>query len=436
MSASVQFGNSTFTHNGSRYTVDVRFVYKNGNEERNVVLGTSNILDVEINTVLNRLFTNGFVIYRDINGDVGRMIGIFNNVCMVTMYSYESQINGGVITWIPSQTQKFSHSFIVDNITIVDNDAESITYCIYLTGSEYFKMLNHVSYSDYGNEQKKTVMQIIGEMLTKYGKVEIDDSFTKITSDVKMNYISNGMDTVMTSIDYLMQKQFFIADNTEKTMKFLIYDFIDNKYKAFQIGQTPITQFSGTTLSFNNTSISELMQQDAIKLGSISDNRKSDINHNISQITIRNYDINSNTFGYKTYSSQQIVNFMAGQSNKNVKMTNVDPTENSFITRDVSDWDNDINVYNDMVDVFMNYDSVLINIGGAIGRRLMDCFNIAIDSRPDTIPSDKTTEYDDYMSRYKQLQGGWYITKIRYIIKPNESIFHQNLQLSRVGTNR
>jgi hypothetical protein len=121
-------------------------------------------------------------------------------------------------------------------------------------------MLNHVSYSDYDIEKQKTLMQIISEILTKFGKVKIDDSFTKIISDVKMNYISSGMDTVMSSIEYLMQKQFFISDNIEKNMKFLIYDFISDIYKTFQIGQTPISNQSGTILSFNKTSIQEMVQ--------------------------------------------------------------------------------------------------------------------------------------------------------------------------------
>jgi hypothetical protein len=267
-------------------------------------LGSSNILDVEIDTKINKLFIDGFVIYRDTNGDVGRMIGIFNNVCTVTLIKYDSEKNGDTITWVANEEQKFSHSFMVDNISIVDNDSDSITYCIYLTGHEYFKMLNHVSYSDYDIEKQKTLMQIISEILTKFGKVKTDDSFTKITSDVKMSYISSGMDTVMSSIEYLMQKQFFISDNIEKNMKFLIYDFISDIYKTFQIGQTPISNQSGTILSFNKTSIQEMVQQDAIKLASISDCRRSDINHSISQITIRNYDIDSNTFSYKTYSSQ------------------------------------------------------------------------------------------------------------------------------------
>jgi hypothetical protein len=78
----------------------------------------------------------------------------------------------------------------------------------------------------------------------------------------------------------------------------------------------------------------------------------------------------------------------------------------------------------------MGWDSIIVDTGGIIGRKLLDIVNLALDNRME-LKNTSTNQSDEQLSRYKQLQGGWYITKIRYIIKASRGIFTQNLQLSR-----
>lgn len=129
-----------------------------------------------------------------------------------------------------------NHSFLVDNIEIVKNDETAITYTIHLTGIEYQTLLNHVDYTDYNQDSPKNLVELLKTMLVEYGKGEVDDDFEKVQSGVRFHYMSSGNDTVQTSIDYILQKQFFISDKTDSGLKFLTYDIMDGKFKIFQIG--------------------------------------------------------------------------------------------------------------------------------------------------------------------------------------------------------
>lgn len=71
----------------------------------------------------------------------------------------------------------------------------------------------------------------------------------------------------------------------------------------------------------------------------------------------------------------------------------------------------------------MSWDSVIVNTGGVIGRKLMSVMDIEVDSRVEMSYDDTTESVDENFSRYGQLAGPWYVTKIRYIIRPNDSVF-------------
>lgn len=149
-------------------------------------------------------------------------------------------------------------------------------------------------------------------------------------------------------------------------------------------------------------------------------------------MTTRTFSFEANEFGMRDYSSQSIINFFVGRDEKLNRLKSVDPKTISNIVRDVSEWDNDTNVYKDFVDIFTKWDSIIINIGGVINRRIMSKVLISVNQRMDKTGSDNTIDVLENMDRYSQLNGPWFITKVRYIIKPQQGKFKQNLRLSRV----
>ena len=87
------------------------------------------------------------------------------------------------------------------------------------------------------------------------------------------------------------------------------------------------------------------------------------------------------------------------------------------------EWDNDSNVYKDFVEIFTGWDSIIVNTGGIINRQLLSTAIVSIMQRDDKGVGDSTGDIENTLSRYGQLNGPWFITKIRYIIKPAQNSF-------------
>lgn len=121
--------------------------------------------------------------------------------------------------------------FIVDNMEIIQNTNTEIYYNIKFTGVEYLKLLNNISYTNYGQE-KKNIFLLMKDIFNICG-LGVDGSFDTVKSEIQMNYITSGNETAVTVIDYLLQKQFFYPGVVDSTMKFLLFDFIENNYRLF-----------------------------------------------------------------------------------------------------------------------------------------------------------------------------------------------------------
>lgn len=164
-------------------------------------------------------------------------------------------------------------------------------------------------------------------------------------------------------------------------------------------------------------------------LGTNSDTRMTDILVPISDIEVTSYDEMGGYFLTREYTSNRITTFFGGKESK------IKPIQNEKkvnLRRNASQWSNDTNIMNDMLKAFLSWDSILLNIGGVIDRRLMDILDLEVDNSFYALSMYETTEDSiDDLDRFNRISGPWLITKVRYIIRPNKSSFKQNLQLSR-----
>lgn len=319
-----------------------------------------------------------------------------------------------------------THAFIVDNIEIVSNTESSVKYCIYLVGAEYENLLNNARFNNYGSDRNRNLVDIIKEILVSSGGCEVDDTFAKSSGGISMDYVSSGNDSVQTALDYVLQKQFFYVDKVDSNMKFLTYDLLTGKYGIFQHGTTISDNTYTFVLSMNNTNLGSFVSKGGIQLASNANFRKTDALIPISDIRMRRYDPATNSFAAPyLLESNAVTRFFGGD--RLVPQVNAGKRN---VVREASEWDNDFNTYKDFVDMFMKCDSVILNAGGVIDRKLMSTVLLKVDNMVD--PNSTTTkDAKKDMERYQQLQGAWYVTKIQYIIKANRGVFKQNLTLSR-----
>lgn len=171
-----------------------------------------------------------------------------------------------------------------------------------------------------------------------------------------------------------------------------------------------------------------MISRNDVVLASAVNLRKTDTFQMMSDIETTQYNMDSNQFEQKRLVSGQINKFFGnGSVNKFVPLQ-ADAQTN--LLRRCSEWDNTTNVYRDYLDMFTKWDNIIVNTGGYINRKLMSVMNITVDNITNMNATTKTAK--DEISRYERLSGCWFITKIRYIIKPSSGSFTQNLQLSRI----
>lgn len=422
-----------FDYEGVKYVLKVGLTFSDGQETTQFDLLNSNIIDLEIFTCIDKWYVDGFIIYEDTTGRIGRMVGLMDSGCNILFQQIDQQVDGKMINEKMSKTQIFSHNFIVNGVEIVERkDDETIIYCINIAGNEYKNLDNKVDYTSYKGEQQEddggeNIIKLMKTMLQEYGKLETDTSFENSQSEVITHYTSTENDTVKSSLDYLLQKQFFYPEKTESKFKLLIYDVLDQKYKICDFESSDTNTYN-IVISTNKTGTEKMLNKEMVQMTSVSEIKRGDLFQDLSRIKTFSYSLQNGDFSSINVAPEEITNEDGGDKTIPTKTD-----EQTNMERVVTQWDNDLNIYKEFLDRIVKYDSMVLNIGGVINRRLWDCVIVVFDNlqHQDMVPTDKKTCEDMYMSRLKQLSGTWRINAVRSIIKPQKSTFKQNLHLSR-----
>lgn len=85
-------------------------------------------------------------------------------------------------------------------------------YKLQLVSSNIFKCLTVLNYTNYAKEPEK-IFDIVKKLISQADLTPDGDTFGQVVSPVKMFYITNGNDNLLTSVKYLMNKQYYFNSN-------------------------------------------------------------------------------------------------------------------------------------------------------------------------------------------------------------------------------
>ena len=85
-------------------------------------------------------------------------------------------------------------------------------YKLQLVSSNIFKCLTVLNYTNYAKEPEK-IFDIVKKLISQAELTPDGDTFGQVCSPVKMFYITNGNDNLLTSVKYLMNKQYYFNSN-------------------------------------------------------------------------------------------------------------------------------------------------------------------------------------------------------------------------------
>lgn len=220
-----------FQYNDKKYQVNVSLQNADVQENSVTVLAPEQIGTIEYTNTLNDLVHSGSMEYADNDHRIDKFLDRTFVYCTISLCELKEKSDGDISDSKPGDVLQVR--FFVNNIGIIKNVPGIITYKLMFSSPTWMNCIRKMVYTNYG-KGKEPLFDIAKAILTQ-AKFNIDaQSFTNAQSVVKMNYITNDNDDVITCLRYLFNKmQFQSSYGMDSSVKGLIYDEYTDKVHAF-----------------------------------------------------------------------------------------------------------------------------------------------------------------------------------------------------------
>lgn len=428
---------NVFKYSNQQYTLLITLFTMTGDKKNDLQISLDAV-DIEqfiYENKMNDLLIKGKVIYTDKYAAIDKMLNQQYCYCEVLFAQNARQMDNDIGAGKIDEKKKFTHNFIVTNIKILARNASIIKYEIDLMSVNWFKCSANISYSNYG-KTPEPLFDIVKSCITNNNLAIDDDSFNRVKSPVAMNWISKQNDNLFSALKYLMHKMYYMKDFKDDSLKFIVYDQFDDKYRLVDIKDkyTLIGSF-GTTLSFFKTNTEALIQQEPTNLGSFkSPFSKNNLYSSLFDKHMQSYDLNYDKVQTTVTESKTLANYLnASIDNDNYEQKYVPmftyPNMNHL--RIGSYWENDFDVYNESIDALEQNNALILNITGNLMRQPGSMNVITIDRGLENITTDDKREIEKLKKKYKAYEGVWIASKVRNIVCPALPSFRQQVALFR-----
>lgn len=423
---------SQFQYSGKKYTFSAS-LFEN-NMEHSIPLDNNKIEYFDYANTLNDLIIRGELVYTDSYGQLDRYLDKQYAYCQIYFSSIDQESDNNIILERESKDNIFSHIFLIDGIEILERVAQVIKYRIHLISSTIFNLLKTIDYTNYNQLEPEQIFDIIKKCVIQ-SKLQIDEiSFNTLTTNVKLNYITNGNDNVLTIIKYLMNRLFYyqVQDNS---IKFIFMNETSNKIQLFDLkDKYSSTGLYSVIISVLKDNHEALLESDPIQVGSIVKYPKHKTLQTLFQQSLTDYNYHKNIFVDATISASSMYKYYGSKIiSENIVDKYVKPEilDNAYQTHNTY-WNSDMATYDGLTNSLFTDNSLIINVAGEILRKPGAYVNIAIDRDETSIPDDERADtYKDQMTRYIGLEGTWITSKVKHHISPMQCKYRQSLFLFR-----
>ena len=427
---------NTFKYSNKTYTLTItlKSSQQSADPSMSISLDGQSIESFEYSTKLNDLLVTGKITYVDRYAKVDKLMNQNYPSCVVYFVEHKEPKENQHGYGDPDPQKTFLHTFIVADIKILERQANFVKYDIELVSDNWIQCISNVSYSNYNNAQEP-MLQILKNCLVSHG-LQVDvESFDKSMCVPKMHYISQRNDNLF-SVKDLMLNNLYYFPSKEESMKFLLFDLFDSKYKIFDLKDksTILNDFS-TVLSMFKTDMETAIQQEPTNLGSLKKSiGKPYVYKSMFTSQMYGYSYEKNAFTNTTTPDLQNVRYL------NNRIDNSDSLQKFLIMpsypglsfkRNGSYWNNDINFYEDASKILEENDALILNITGEILRQPGSTTSIVLDRSLKNLTSDTKKALEEEKKKYKNLEGLWFNSKVQSVINMQKGTFRQNVVMFR-----
>lgn len=428
------FSNQSFVYSGQKYTLSFTLFTNSAKHFSTHSLNNEDILQFEYTNSVNGLYLYGSIDYTDRYGIVDKYLEKQFPYCRILFSETEKQIENDIETEKLSETNRLQHDFFISRIEIRDRQNNIITYRLHLVSVNWFKLIGNISYTNY-SKRPETIIELIKTALALNGLDVDKETFDKVKTDVKINYITNGNDNSITMIKYLLSKLYYY-DVKDPSLKFLYYNDIKDKFELFDImnKETSNATYS-MILSMFKTQNETYLQEEPLNLATVTKFPKTKTFSNIFNYEVTDYDFEHNVFLDKPIKSEDVIDYQNKRfpdDNFEDKFEKIFDTILHYKCRG-SYWNNDTfsHIYHNSMDILNEDNALVISSSGVINRKPGDFININVDRSLKYVADEEHESLDDIKNKYKAYEGLWITGRVHHLVFPMVGKYRQNLVLFR-----
>lgn len=425
-----------FSCNGAKYLLKIS-LYCNTNINQQIhALNNQDITMFEYVNEANKLYLDATLTYTDRYGIVDKYIHKQYAYADVLFCKFDSEDGVEIGAGRLIEDQSIAHKFFISSIQILNRINNVIQYKISLVSCNWINCIANLTYSNYGKPPEST-LELIKKMLSMNGLTIDPETFGKVQSQVRLNYITNGNENVLTAVKYLLARQYYYQKKDD-SFKFIFYHEVDNKYCVYDLKDIETIKTSEQILiSLFNTQNETLLSQQPLSLAAVTKFPTSNLFMGLFDKKVQDYDQQHDKFVDKPVKEKDLLDIY----NKHFPLTDyVDRFEERFSstlkyqTR-TTFWNSATleNIYSNMMRTFTQDNTLVINTNGNISRKPSSIIMINVDRQAQMEKGDDSESKDEIIKRYKAFEGHWLVVRTHQMISPasSDKSYRQNLVLTR-----
>ncbi len=392
----------------------------------------TNLLDENIGTIqytneFNDLVLTGSVEYTDTDQRIDRFLDKTFVYCTFSLKEVEDKSDGNIVKTVVKD--ELGITMYVNNIGILENAPGRIKYRLFLSSLTWKLCQGRVSYTNYG-KGKEFLFDIARNLLTQ-AEFDVDnDSFSNDASIVKINYITDNNDTIITALRYLFNKMCFSSEyGIDESIKGIVYDEHHDVVRALDTQRSCAYQKPYNVVVNQMKTEVDPVSNSGVNLAYNVKQNKTSVMETMFTNKIYTYSLDTNNFSNEQLGYSQILNYYHGH-NTNTKVQFAQDDDSVYWKSQMS-WNNNINVYWDQMKNLMEYNGLILNMPGKIGIIPGWMIGVTIPIR-DGVLNDLDKKNEKVVKRsYQSLCGTWIASRVTTFINPQKRVFRQNVSLMR-----
>lgn len=422
----------TFKYNSKKYALHISLGTSSNDDA--IAIDTKSLSYAKYENALNQLYLTGEFEYIDSSGALDRFIEDPYAYCDFSFCVIDERQDGGMIIETTSETEYFAHRFYISNIQIRNRKRDMITYRVSLVGYHYYNCLKNIQYSNY-SQPAESILKICRNCMIAAGLRMNYQSRNNVSTNVRIKYISQKNDNLLTIIPYLFDKLFYYQDKDD-SLKFIQYDQHDDIFNIFDIkDKATYTGGFTTVLSFIKSDQEGFVTSMPNQLATVVKMPNTDAIRSLFSKKFTDYDYSSNEFLNRDITYNETIQYANASFDDNV---GCEPKTRYALDRTYvyenagAYWNNNYQSYYDLVNNITQNNTLILNTSGEL-RRMPGSLNLVkIDRTGQSSAYDDDPLASDRVKRkFRGLGGHWFAYKVVNYIEPNSNIFTQNVVLMR-----